>query len=87
MDTTGIQREIKDFLVKNSALGRTEAFRDDEPLLGKVIDSTGVIELVTFLQERFSIVVEDDEIVPENLGSVQNIVGYVTKKVRTTEAK
>jgi acyl carrier protein len=55
--------------------------------LGKVIDSTGVIELVTFLQERFSIVVEDDEIVPENLGSVQNIVGYVTKKVRTTEAK
>jgi acyl carrier protein len=85
MQTTDVEREIRSFLVDNILLGRTEALRDDERLLGKVIDSTGVIELVTFLQDRFVITVQDDEINPENLESIQTVVAYVARKLRDKE--
>ena len=46
-----------------------------------VIDSTGVLELVAFLEERYEIKVEDDEVIPDNLDSVSNIAAYVEKKL------
>jgi acyl carrier protein len=81
MQTTDIEREIRSFLINNYLFGRSEALRDDESLLGNVIDSTGVLELVVFLQENFAIVVEDDEVVPENLESVKTIVAYIEGKI------
>ena len=82
METTDIEREVKSFLIANFLFGRADALRDNELLLGKVIDSTGVIELVSFLQERFNITVEDDEVIPENLESVESVVAYVARKLR-----
>jgi acyl carrier protein len=50
--------------------------------LGKgLIDSTGVLELVDFLQEHFAIKVEDEEVIPDNLDSVRNIATYVARKI------
>jgi acyl carrier protein len=49
--------------------------------LGTVIDSTGALELVTFLQEHFAIEVGDEDMVPENLDSVKSVVAYVAKKL------
>jgi acyl carrier protein len=46
-----------------------------------IIDSTGILELVTFLEETFEITVTDDEMIPENLGSVAGIVGYLQLKL------
>ncbi len=65
----------------NFLFGRNEKLRDDEPLLGNVVDSTGVVELVVFLQERFEITVEDEEVTTENLGSVQNTVAFIERKL------
>jgi len=45
-----------------------------------VIDSTGVLELVGFLEENFGIRIQDEELVPENLDTIDNIVQFVTKK-------
>jgi len=45
-----------------------------------VIDSTGVLELVGFLEERYDIRINDDELVPENLDSIDNIIGFVSRK-------
>jgi acyl carrier protein len=45
-----------------------------------VIDSTGVLELVGFLEENFGIRIQDDELVPENLDTIDNIVQFVTRK-------
>jgi acyl carrier protein len=45
-----------------------------------IIDSTGVLELVGFLEEQFDIRIEDDELVPENLDSIDNIVRFVGRK-------
>jgi acyl carrier protein len=49
-----------------------------------VLDSTGVLELIEFLEEKYAISVDEDETVPENLGSVANISRYVTAKLAQT---
>jgi len=54
---------------------------DKDSLLDKgIVDSTGVLELVGFLEETFSIKIEDEELIPENLDSVDKITVYVDKK-------
>jgi len=84
MDKIEIEREVRTFLINNFLFGRAEALRDDASLLGEVIDSTGAVELVIFLQDRFGITVDDEEVaVPENFDSVNNIVGYVERKLRS----
>jgi acyl carrier protein len=45
-----------------------------------LIDSTGVLELVDFLEEQFGIAVEDSELVPENLDSISNLSRYLVSK-------
>ena len=79
---TDIEREIRHFLVENFLFGRAEELRDQVSLLGSVIDSTGAIELVTFLQDHFGITVEDSEVVPENFDTLANLVAYVEGKLR-----
>jgi acyl carrier protein len=82
MQTTDIQGEIYKFIVDNFMFGQADGLKSDESLLQKgVIDSTGVLELVSYLQDNFKITVEDDEIVPANLETVQGIVNYVGKKL------
>jgi acyl carrier protein len=45
-----------------------------------ILDSTGILELIGFLEEQFGILIEDDELIPENLDSIENIVQFVTRK-------
>ena len=81
MQTTEIEQQIRNYLVSNFLSGRAEKLQDSAPLLGSVIDSTGVLELVMFLQERFGITVEDQEVTTENLDSVKNAVAFVERKI------
>jgi acyl carrier protein len=81
MQTTDIDQEVRTFLTESFLFGRGEALTDDVPLLGNVIDSTGVIELIVFLQERFTITVGDEEVTTDNLGSVKNVVAFVERKL------
>ena len=81
MHTVEIGSEIRDFVVTNFLFGKGDELRDDESLLENgVIDSTGVLELVSYLQERFDMRIEDDEIVPANLDSIRNLVQFVSRK-------
>jgi acyl carrier protein len=82
MQTTALELEIHKFIVDNFMFGQADGLKYDESLLQKgVIDSTGVLELVSFLQDNFNITVEDDEIVPANLETINGIVTYVSKKL------
>jgi acyl carrier protein len=81
MLTTDIEQEIRNFLVDTFLFGRSETLLDDAPLMDKVIDSHGVVELVVFLQERFAIRVEDEEVTTDNLDSVNKLVAYVERKL------
>jgi acyl carrier protein len=82
MNRAQIERDVREFLINNFLFGRAEALPENGSLQGDVIDSTGAIELVMFLQSNFGITVEDQEVaVPENFGTVNNVVGYVEKKL------
>jgi acyl carrier protein len=82
MQTADIEQEIRTFITENFLIGRSEALSDDVPLLGNVIDSTGVIELIVFVQERFTISVEDEEVMTDNFGSVKSVVAFIERKLR-----
>jgi len=83
MQTTNIEHEIRTFLTETFLSGRSESLKDEAPLLGDVIDSAGVIELVVFIQERFTISIDDEEVTTDNLGSVKNVVAFVGKKLHS----
>jgi acyl carrier protein len=81
IQTTEIEQEIRSFLTERFLFGRSEALSDDAPLLGNVIDSQGVIELIMFVQERFSVVVDDEEVTTDNFASLKSTVAFVEKKL------
>lgn len=77
-----VQKEIKKFISENFIAGRKEGvLSDNESLIESgIIDSTGVLELVLFIEETFSITVEDEELVPENLDSIENLLAFLKNK-------
>jgi acyl carrier protein len=58
----------------------------DSLLENGVMDSTGILELVAFLESDFSMQMSDAEIVPDNLDSIASIAGYVERKLKTAMA-
>lgn len=80
--STSIADEVKAFIVKNFLFGQTVELASDQSFLQSgVVDSTGLLELVAFLEERFGISVEDRELTPENLDSLANVSRYVAEKL------
>ena len=77
-----IEQEIRKFLTEHFLSGNGEILNEDVPLLGNVIDSQGVLELVTFIQERFNTEISDDDVTPENLASVKSVVDLINGKLR-----
>jgi len=77
-----IKSIIRDFIVENFLFGSANGLNDDTSFLDDgIIDSTGVLELVTFIEENFKIRVDDEELIPENLDSIDNITGYLERKM------
>ena len=75
------KQTIRDFIVENFLFGEADGLEDDASFLENgIIDSTGILELVTYLEDTFGIEVEDEELVPENLDSIVNVVQYLTTK-------
>jgi acyl carrier protein len=81
MQSADIEREVRSFVVEHFLSGHAGKLRDDGSLLGDVIDSMGVVDLVAYLQDRFKITVEDDEVVPSNLDTLNNLAAYVARKL------
>jgi acyl carrier protein len=72
---------IRAFIEENFLFGAEEEVTDETSLLDEgYIDSTSVLEIVGFLEDEFSLSVQDEELVPDNFGSIANLVAYVTKK-------
>jgi acyl carrier protein len=78
---TEIDRELRTFLTEKFLFGRGEVLNDNVPLLGNVIDSQGVIDLILFVQERFSISVDDEDVTTDNFASVKNTVAFIERKL------
>jgi acyl carrier protein len=74
--------QIKEFILKNYLFtDDSSALADDASLTGTgVIDSTGVLELLLWLEETLGVIVADEEMTPENLDSVSKIAEFVRGK-------
>jgi len=77
--------EIKAFIISNFLFGQEgNGFADDQSFLETgVIDSTGLLELVSFVEDKYGIAIGDRELVPENLDSLRNISSFVARKLES----
>lgn len=77
-----LKNQVRMFLLENFLMGETEQdIQDDTSFMNShILDSTGFIELIGYLEEQFGIQVEDDEMVPENLDSLRNIEHFIQGK-------
>ena len=76
-----IGRDLRQFVRESFLFGQEITFSDDESFLELgLIDSTGVLELVAFLEGEYQVRVEDDELVPENLDSIGSLVRFIESK-------
>lgn len=75
-----IKQRVRAFIGENFYVG-SESLSDTESLLDTgVVDSTGVLELLTFLEREFGLAVEDHDVVPDNLDTVERIAAFVERK-------
>jgi acyl carrier protein len=64
-----------------------DTFRDDDSfLVSGIIDSTGMMELVLFLEQEFDIPIRDVDLTPDNLDSVDKVIAFVARKRRAADA-
>jgi acyl carrier protein len=80
---TTLQTQIRQFVIDNFLFGQTDKQlgNSDSFLESGIIDSTGVLELIAFLESKFAISIGDDELVPANLDSVERVSGFVERKL------
>lgn len=74
--------QVRNYIIENFLFGDAEPLASDGmSLLDEgIIDSVGVMELVAFLEQDFGLAVADEELIPENLDSVDNLVAFITRK-------
>ena len=79
-----IEQTIKNFIIETyiiddipEPLDHAQSF-----LESGIIDSTGMLELVSFIEETFAIKIEDEELIPDNLDSVNNVVKFIGNKTK-----
>ena len=76
-----MREKIHSFIQSNFIFDDKKVLKDDESLLGTgVIDSTGVLELISYLEKEFSVRFEDNELVGENFDSVAKIITFLERK-------
>jgi len=82
VDRESVLKEVREYIVENFLLDEEEeAIGDAESFLESgLIDSTGILEVIAFLEEHYPIEVADDEMIPENLDSIASIASFVLAK-------
>ncbi len=75
MNEADATQQLKRFLIDNFVYDESYPFNETASLMEDgVLDSTGVLELIVFLEQRFGVKVSDEELTPENLDSIVSIV-------------
>ena len=75
-------QEIQNFVVMTFLFGEAVPLDDDASLMNSgIIDSTGMLELVTFIETTYHVTVRNEEMLPENLDSLSRIARFLAKKL------
>jgi acyl carrier protein len=81
MSTVEIEQQTREFLLNNFIFDTSFQLGDDASLMEfGVVDSTGVLEIIMWLETTFDIKVEDSEVLPENLDSVRFMTDFIERK-------
>ncbi len=73
--------QTRDFIIDNFLYGDGDILKDHTSFMGEgIVDSTGILELITFLEMTYEIKIKDDEIIPENMDSLESISLFLTRK-------
>lgn len=76
------ETEIRQFIADRFLFGEDKKLGGDDSLLeAGIVDSTGILEIINHLEERYSIKVNDDELVPENLDTIASIAAFLGRKI------
>jgi acyl carrier protein len=76
-----VQRRVKEFISTNFYVTDPLLLEPDAPLVENgVVDSTGILEVISFLETEFAVRIADDEMLPENLGTIARIAAFVARK-------
>lgn len=83
MDKDTLRKEIRDFIVETFLFGEdADSFTDSDSFMQNgIVDSTGILEVTGFVEEKFNFTIENEEMTPINLDSVDNLVNFISKKV------
>jgi acyl carrier protein len=80
--TDDVFQQLRQFVVDNFLFGNDDGLAGDSSFMEQgIIDSTGILELIGFVEQTWEIQVEDDELIPENLDSLNNLTGFVNAKL------
>ena len=81
--TTEVATDVRGYIVERFLFGQgADTLSDDTSFLETgIVDSTGVLEVVMFLEQRFGIKIKDDELVPDNLDSIAKVASFVVRKL------
>ena len=76
------ENKIRSYILENYLFTNDEsALNSSDSFLEKgILDSTGILEVIYFLEEEFGIKIDDEEMIPENLDSVSNICAFIDRK-------
>ncbi len=77
-----IKEELREYIVENFLFGDSDfEFDEDTSFMDSgILDSTGILELITFVESTFNITINDDEVLPDNLDSLKNLEAFIRKK-------
>jgi len=76
-----LKKQVRDFVTANFYVADPKSLEDRTSLLDQgIIDSTGVLEVIMFIESTFGVTVEDSEMLPENLDSIERIAAFVARK-------
>ncbi len=82
MSDENIKGQLVQYITENFVItGELDLDTVDSFMETGILDSTGILELIGFIEETFDFEVDDDEMVPENLDSLANAVGFIQKKI------
>ena len=81
-----IKQELRQFVIDNFLFGREGELRDEESFLDNgIIDSTGVLELISFLEQRFGLELGESDLTPDNLDSINKVTKLVESRLPALE--
>ena len=83
-----LEQELRSFVADNFPFGDLDGLSNDDSLTDRgIIDSTGVLELVGFLERAYGITVQDRELTPKNLDSINGLVSFLERKLQLSQTE